>query len=98
MIRYRVAQRGVLKYDDAVPGDQGVPIQPEDGAAWQAYHDWMNDNHCGPDPMLVPPPPPATPYDGHNFIAAGRARDQRQLEKLARTDPLQAALKAGGLA
>lgn len=84
-MRYELRRRGVF---DRELGRVITPKDPE----WALYQAALN-RHETPDPMPAESPAP----EPFNFEEAGRAREERQLRRIARTDPLRAALKKGGI-
>lgn len=86
MARYELRRRGVF---DRVLGREIGPPDPE-------WRDWQAALAAGEpfDPEPAQAPPPDTRFDP---ILAGRARESRQLAKLADRDPVTAALVAVGL-
>lgn len=88
MSRYELRAVGVFdrELDKVI-----TPADPE----WASeYHVWLADPANVPDPMPIVQEP-AAPF---NFKAAGRARTERNLKRLAQHDALAALLKKEGLA
>ena len=61
---------------------------------WRDYEAWLATPGNVLDPMPAEPAPVRSPADP---IAAGRAREARKLEQLAKSNPVEAALVASGL-
>jgi hypothetical protein len=87
MARYELRPVGVF---DRELGRAIRNTDPE----WRTYEAWLATpgNVVGPAP--VEPVPVRTPFDP---LAAGRAREARKLEQLAKRNPVEAALVASGL-
>lgn len=86
MARYELRPVGVFDRET------GRDVRPSD-PGWIEYQAALSRGEM-PDPQPADPPAPDARFDP---VLAGRARETRQLARLAERQPLEAALVASGL-
>lgn len=82
---YQIARVGVIRMSDGLRVRKGT-------REWQEYLEWAKTN--APLPELVDTPTTDRPF---NARAAGAAREEREVQRLSKTDPIAALKRKVGM-